>query len=359
MHMSNDELYQALLARDAAFDGRAFVGVTSTGVFCRLSCPARKPKPENCRFFFSVADCIEAGFRACKRCSPMQPAALSDPVIADLLAELNKDPARRWSERDVQALGYDASTVRRAFQRHYGVTFLELSRLLRIRDGFATLAHKGPVLAAQHDSGFASGSGFRQAFARLLGITPGSLKQNALLRADWLSTPLGDMIAVASASHLHLLEFIDRKALPGELRRLRQAVAGDIGIGRFVIHDQAETELRAYFAGRCALFSTPLHQQGSPFQQQVWSALQQIPVGSTCSYGAIARQIGRPEAARAVARANGANQIALMVPCHRVVGADGALTGYGGGLWRKQKLLAIEQQHQCQIPSSPHTGAQP
>jgi len=345
--MTNDELYQALLARDAALDGRAYVGVTSTGIFCRLSCPARKPKPENCRFFFTVGDCIEAGFRPCKRCSPMQPAALADPVIADLLAQLNVNPARRWTECDVQKLDYDASTVRRAFQRHYGVTFLQLSRLTRIRDGFATLVRKGSVIAAQHNSGFDSGSGFRLAFARLLGIAPGCLRSQAYVRADWIDTPLGDMVAVASRSHLHLLEFIDRRALPAELRKLQQSVAGDMGIGRFEIHDQVEAELSAYFAGHSASFDTPVQQQGSPFQQLVWAQLQQIPAATTCTYGSIAKLIGQPTASRAVARANGANQIALLVPCHRVIGADGSLTGYGGGLWRKQKLLEIEQQFQA------------
>ncbi len=161
--------------------------------------------------------------------------------------------------------------------------------------------------------------------------------------ADWIATPLGDMIAVASTSHLHLLEFVERKALKTELGKLCAAVKGDIGIGTTAPIDQIKSELADFLAGTSARFETPLAFHGSAFTQDVWRALQDIPAGQTRSYGALAKLIGKPQAARAVARANGANQIALVVPCHRVIGADGTLTGYGGGLWRKQKLLEIEK----------------
>nr|WP_245264135.1 methylated-DNA--[protein]-cysteine S-methyltransferase [Agrobacterium larrymoorei] len=163
------------------------------------------------------------------------------------------------------------------------------------------------------------------------------------MQATWISTPLGDMIAVSSRSHLHLLEFIDRKGLPSELKRLQITLKERIGIGRLPPSEQAAEELSHYFAARSSLFQTPLALSGSPFTQQVWHALRQIPAGETRSYSEVAREIGRPQATRAVARANGANQIALMIPCHRVIGADGSLTGYGGGLWRKQRLIEIER----------------
>jgi AraC family transcriptional regulator of adaptative response/methylated-DNA-[protein]-cysteine methyltransferase len=152
------------------------------------------------------------------------------------------------------------------------------------------------------------------------------------------------MIAVSSQSHLHLLEFLDRKALPTELKRLHKTSDGGIGIGRLPPSEQAASELEAYFSARSDSFQTPLALNATPFTRQVWSALQTIPAGETRSYSDIARQIGRPLAVRAVARANAANQIALMIPCHRVIGADGSLTGYGGGLWRKQRLIEIERQ---------------
>ena len=344
-----DTLYAALLARDSRFDGHAFVCVSSTGIFCRLTCPARKPKREHCNFYPTIGECVQAGFRPCKRCHPLQAAALADPAIASLLGALDQRPDVRWSEEHVIKLGHDPSTVRRSFKRQFGMTFLELARQRRLREGFKTLAGGGKVITAQHEASFESASAFRAAFARLLGRPPAKLRSDALrsetsLWATWIPTPLGDMIAVSSRSHLHLLEFIDRKGLPRELERLQEASKGVIGIGGTPPSEQAASELGEYFAARSDIFLTPLAAPASPFTQKVWDALRTIPAGETRSYSDIANQIGHPAATRAVARANGANQIALMIPCHRVIGADGSLTGYGGGLWRKQRLLEIERQ---------------
>ena len=340
---NQDDLYDALLARDGRYDGQAYVCVSTTGIFCRLTCPARKPRRENCTFHASVGACLEAGYRACKRCHPLGAAALEDPAIATLLRALDEHPNRRWSEDHVTRLGLDPSTVRRSFKRQFGMTFLEMARQRRLRDGFATLAETGSVIAAQHEARFDSASAFRTAFARLLGVAPGTLTSGGRLVASWIATPLGDMIAVASRTHLHLLEFVDRKGLPGELRRLQSANREAIGIGNSPIAEQTSDELTAYFDGRSATFTTPLAPLGSPFAKRVWEELQLIPAGETRSYSDIARAIGQPSAVRAVARANGANSIALLIPCHRVIGADGALTGYGGGLWRKQRLIEIER----------------
>lgn len=345
-------LYAALLARDARFDGQAFVCVASTGVFCRLTCPARKPLPENCTFFGTIGECIEAGYRACKRCHPLQAAALADPVIAALLHALDERPDLRWSEEMVERLGYDLSTVRRSFKRQFGMTFLEMARQRRLREGFETLATGGKVITAQHEASFESASAFRAAFARLLGCAPSDLRAERMLRASWIPTPLGDMIAVGSRTHLHLLEFMDRKGLPAELARLNTASKEGIGLGALPPSEQAAAELTGYFAARSGRSDTPLAPAGSPFSRQVWQALRDIPAGETRSYGDIARLIGRPTATRAVARANGANQIALMIPCHRVIGADGSLTGYGGGLWRKQRLIEIERQLKRKGPAA-------
>lgn len=337
---SDDTLYEALIARDPAYEGRAWVGVRSTGVFCRLTCPARKPLRKNCVFYPSVGACLEAGFRPCKRCTPLTPEG--DTVIAPLIAALEEAPARRWREADVAAMGFDPSTVRRHFRRHFGMSFLALARLRRLGAGFTTLAAGAPVIDAQMSAGFDSGSGFRSAFARLMGRAPGQIPAQAALWADWVDTPLGPMVAVACQHRLHLLEFADRRALPTELARLTRSTGQDIALGGQPPVEQLRGELEAYFAGRAARFDTPLMLHGSAFTKEVWQALRQIPVGETRSYGALAAQLGRPTASRAVARANGANQIAILVPCHRVLGADGTLTGYGGGLWRKQSLIEIE-----------------
>ncbi|MEM8755083.1 MAG: methylated-DNA--[protein]-cysteine S-methyltransferase, partial [Pseudomonadota bacterium] len=221
-------------------------------------------------------------------------------------------------------------------------TFLSVARRRRLAAGFGTLAAGGKVIEAQLDAGFASPSAFRVAFARLVGRAPGDLPRTAALRADRIETPLGDMIAVGDDARLHLLEFLDRKALPRELAALVRSAKGALGLGRSSAADRARAELDAYFAGRLERFETPLAPAGTPFQTKVWKALTSIPVGETLSYGDLARRLSRPEAHRAVAAANGANRIAIMIPCHRLVGADGALTGYGGGLLRKRRLLEME-----------------
>ncbi|WP_138465621.1 bifunctional transcriptional activator/DNA repair enzyme AdaA [Poseidonocella sp. HB161398] len=335
----HDTLYAALLARDPRYEGQAYVCVSTTGIFCRLTCPARKPRSENCSFRATVADCLDAGYRPCKRCRPL---GSGDPAVAALVAALEADPARRWSERDVEAAGHDPSTIRRAFKRQFGMTFLEMARLRRLRAGFGTLEEGGKVIAAQLEAGFSSASAFRAAFARLTGSAPGELRAGRRLSATWIPTPLGDMIAVADRTHLHLLEFLDRKALPAELRQLARDAKEPIGIGRMPPAEQAAEELAGYFEARPQRFATPLAPGGTAFSRRVWEALCEIPAGQTRSYGALAREIGRPSAVRAVARANGANRIAILIPCHRVIGADGTLTGYGGGLWRKERLIAIE-----------------
>lgn len=345
----DNALYDALLARDAGFDGCAWVGVTSTGVFCRLTCPARKPRRENCRFYGSIAGCLAAGYRPCKRCHPLAPAAQGNPMILGLLDALQRDPAHRWSEADITARGHDPSTVRRTFKKQYGLTFLDMARQARLRTGAATLPSGGRVIDAQLEAGYESPAAFRAGFARWLGLPPGRFAtRDALLRADWIDTKLGVMIAVSDASALHLLEFTERRALPGALQRLYAAVKGRLGFGRFAPTDQIERELDAFFAGRSAQFETALAPRGMPFTQQVWRALRQIPAGETRSYSDVARAIGRADATRAVARANGANPIAIVIPCHRVLGADGALTGYGGGLWRKQALIDLERGYAVQ-----------
>ena len=346
----DDVLYAALIARDASFDGRAWVGVTSTGVFCRLTCAARKPRRENCVFFDSIGGCIEAGFRACRKCHPMGPAAENDPVVGRLLTALRDDPGRRWREDDVAAMGIDPSTVRRAFKRHFGMTFLEMARLERLRTGAAVLPEGGRVIDAQMQASYDSPAAFRSAFGKWLGLAPGKFVKDALLRADWIDTRLGPMIAVSDAHAIHLLEFAERKALPGELRRLYVHAKGRLGFGRYGPTDQMEAELNAFMSGQSDRFETRLAPLGSAFSQEVWSVLRTIPAGQTRSYSEVAQMMGRPAATRAVARANGANPIAIAIPCHRVIGADGALTGYGGGLWRKQALIALERQFGVQKP---------
>lgn len=188
----------------------------------------------------------------------------------------------------------------------------------------------------------ASAEEFRSGFEPFLGHPPHDPGDAPVLLAAWFPTSLGGMVAVADQRHLHLLEFAGRRSLRDEMRRLSKGAGARIGIGRTPVIDATEAQMGEYLMGGRADFRIGLAMQGTAFQRDVWTALLAIPAGETRSYSAIAQQIGRPRAVRAVARANGANRISVVIPCHRVIGADGSLTGYGGGLWRKQRLLDVE-----------------
>lgn len=336
-------LYQALITRDPSYEGFAYVGVKSTGIFCKLTCPARKPKRENTSFYSSIAAAQEAGFRPCKRCRPMNAGLTREPLIDELLNALEEQPEKRWSESEIAIRGYDPSTVRRAFRRQFGITFLEIARLRRIGRSVASLSDGASIIDAQLHASYDSGSGFRNAITRHLGVSPRNIQTRSLLKADWLETPIGTMIAIADKFALYLLEFIDRKALPVEMEKLKVLTSAEIVMGREEPINLVEEELKRYFSGKLTEFSIPLAKFGTHFNNLVWGELRNIPLGELRSYSAIARQINNPSATRAVARANGANQIAIIIPCHRVIGADGGLTGYGGGLWRKKWLIEHER----------------
>jgi AraC family transcriptional regulator of adaptative response/methylated-DNA-[protein]-cysteine methyltransferase len=338
----DDTLFAALIARDPSYEGFAYVGVKTTGIFCRLTCPARKPKRTNVVFFSCRDAAQDAGFRACLRCRPLDIKPPASEALQTLKKRMKAEPDRRWSAGDLKALGYDPSTVRRAFQREYGVTFAQYARSQRLGLAVGTLQQGGSVMDAQLDAGYESGSGFREAVSRLIGDAPIRMTAHQILTAQWLDTPIGAMLAVVDDAGVHLLEFAERKALPNEINRLRERV-GPIRFGHHPMLDRLASEVEQYFSGRLTAFTVPVVQKGTAFEASVWDALRQIPAGQTHSYGALARSMERPNAVRAVARANGANQVAIIVPCHRVIGADGSMTGYGGRIWRKQWLLNHEQ----------------
>ena len=338
----DDTLFAALIARDPAYDGFAYAGVTTTGIFCRLTCPARKPKRGNVVFFSCKDAAQDAGFRPCLRCKPLDRNRPASGALKALRDRIAAEPERRWSAADLKDLGYDPSTLRRAFQREYGVTFVQYARSQRLGLAVSRLRQGASVIDAQLDAGYESGSGFREAIGRLIGDAPTRTTARPILVARRLDTPIGAMLAVADETGLHLLEFAERQALPGEIARLKERV-GPICFGQSKVIKALEHQLERYFSGQQASFEVAVVQRGTAFEAQVWEALRQVPSGQTRSYGEIARAIGRPDAPRAVARANGANQVAILVPCHRIVGADGSLTGYGGKIWRKQWLLEHER----------------
>lgn len=336
-------LYRALIERDPAYDGFAFVGVKSTGIFCRLTCPARKPKRENSVFYSSIVSAMEAGYRPCKRCSPLMPGGLKDPLVVKLLVTLENSPDKRWSESDVQSMDLDPSTVRRAFKRQFGITFLEMARLRRVGRGVDAITDGNQIIDAQLDANYESGSGFRAAISRQIGLSPTHARKHQFLKADWIDTPIGTMLAITDDQALYLLEFVDRPALANEIEKLKQLTRSEIIFGRTAALDLLDQELTGYFSGKNQTFKTKLFEFGSLFTRKVWDALKALPIGKLYTYAELAKDLGQPSASRAVAKANGANQISIIIPCHRVIGANGSLTGYGGGLWRKRWLIEHER----------------
>lgn len=336
--------YRALLAKDTKYEGIFYVGVKTTGVFCRPTCPARKPKFEHCEFFETAQQALLASFRPCKRCQPLShPNQVSD-LVQMLVQAVEANPEKRWKNSDFEKISVHAATARRQFKKRFGMTFVEYARARRMGIAMKQIREGDSVIAAQLATGYESGSGFRDAFARIMGAPP-SAKTHLILKAAWLDTPLGPMVAMADDNALRLLEFVDRRGLEREVERLRQRMKASIIPGSTSAIHSIEKELDLYFTGKLTAFKTPISFLGSPFQIKVWHALLNIPYGETRSYLDVAKTIGQASACRAVARANGANQISIVIPCHRVINNNGELGGYGGGLTRKEWLLQHEKKH--------------
>jgi AraC family transcriptional regulator of adaptative response/methylated-DNA-[protein]-cysteine methyltransferase len=336
-------MLEAFFGRDTTFDGIFVTGVSTTGIFCRPTCPAKKPRPENLSFFGSSHDALLAGFRPCKRCRPLEPSGAPPEWLRPLLDAVEEDPKRKWTDQDVKARGLSPVRVRRWFKRNHGMTFQAYHRARRLGSALGQVKGGSSVGRAAFDAGYDSLSGFQDAFRQYFGTAPTDLEGALVVEVSRVSTPLGPMLAAASDEQLVLLEFVDRRALSTQVSRIRKRMGAVFVPGSNGLIEQAARELSEYFAGERREFATPLAMPGTGFQQEVWSALLEIPYGEKRSYGELAHALGRPRAVRAVGRANGHNALAVMVPCHRVVGAGGKLVGYGGGLWRKQRLLELEE----------------
>lgn len=337
-------MYKALVDKDSSFEGVFVAAVKTTGIFCRPTCTARKPRPENVEFFPSTKEAIVHGYRPCKVCRPMEALAQTPPYIQALLAELAADPTQRFKDGHLRARGIEPSKLRRWFLKHHGITFHAYQRMFRINTAFKKIQAGDTVMAAAFDMGYDSLSAFNDSFKNVFGVPPSGSKQVNVIDMQRLETPLGPMMACAVAEGICLLEFTDRKMLETELKALAKICKATILQGDNPHFKILSQQLCEYFSGRRTTFSVPLFMPGTPFQQAVWHELQRIPYGTTRSYSQQAAALNKPEAVRAVASANGMNRIAILVPCHRVIGANGNLTGYGGGLWRKQRLLALEKQ---------------
>ncbi len=335
-------MQRAYLARDAAFNGLFYLGVRTTGIFCRPTCPARKPQPKNVQYFATAKEAIAAGYRPCKRCRPMDLNEQPD-WAKRLMDQVDREPSTRITDGDLASRGVDPATVRRYFQRHYGMTFQAYTRARRLAGALHGIREGLPLDCAVFESGYESHSGFRDAFVRTFGNAPRESGRRDCIVLAWLASPLGPLVAGATAEGVCLLEFTDRRMLKTELATLQKLFnsAAVPGMNRHL--QQLAAQIQAYFAGKLREFTVPLVFPGTAFQRRVWDELRLIPYGQTRSYEELAVAVGLPGGQRPVGRANGLNRISIVIPCHRVIRKDGQLGGYGGGLRRKQFLLEMER----------------
>lgn len=345
----DDIFYEALVAKDPSFEGTFFAGIKTTGIFCRPTCTARKPKRENVEFFASAKDAILKGYRACKVCHPMEKAGSTPEYVDHVLRLLDEDPSLKLKDYDLLKLDIEPSKIRRWFLKNHGITFHAYQRMYRINTAFKKLQTGTSVTDIAFDSGYESLSGFNDSFKKVFGVSPKNSKEKHVIDFTRIETDLGTMVACATDKGVCLLEFSDRKGLETELKQLAKYHNANIVQGQNKYFKQLKEELDAYFEGRLKEFKVPLDISGTDFQKQVWQALVEIPYGTISSYLRQAEVLGKPSSVRAVANANGMNKIAIIIPCHRVVGSDGSLTGYAGGLWRKRKLIDLEKDNKQKL----------
>lgn len=333
-----DECWTAVLARDRAFDGRFVTGVLTTGIYCRPSCAARHPRRENVRFYASGTEAREAGLRACLRCSPDDVSRDERAVLSAIAAIKAAGQSLALTELASEA-GYSPAHFQRVFKRHTGLSPAAYARALMAERAADALTEEGQVTGAIYAAGYSAPSRFYEGTQGRLGMTPSAWAnggKGATIRWAVVDTSLGQMLVAATAKGVCRLSFGEgREALE---RRFPKAdlVEGGAAFARLLADVIAAVEQPGDFA------HIPIDVKGTAFQEAVWRELQRIPAGETRSYAQLAAAVGRPKAVRAAGSANGANNVAVLIPCHRVINSGGGLGGYAYGLEIKRKLLEKE-----------------
>jgi len=336
--LADDDCWTAVLARDRAFDGRFVTGVLSTGIYCRPSCAARHPRRENVRFFSDAAAARKAGLRPCLRCSP-------DDVSREERAVLNAIAAIKAAGQPLSLAalahetGYSPTHFQRVFARHTGLSPAAYARALMTERAVDALTGEGRVTDAIYAAGYSGPSRFYEANEGRLGMTPSAWAgggKGATIHWAVVPTSLGAMLVAATDKGVCRLSFNEgREALEARFPKADLIEGGD-DFARLLEQVVAAVEAPGDFA------HIPLDVKGTAFQEAVWRELRKIPSGETRTYAQLAAAVGRPKAVRAAGSANGANNVAVLIPCHRVIRTGGDLGGYAYGLEIKRKLLEKE-----------------
>ncbi|HWK34723.1 bifunctional DNA-binding transcriptional regulator/O6-methylguanine-DNA methyltransferase Ada [Sphingomonas sp.] len=336
--IDTDTAWAAFEARDRRYDGRVLVAVTTTGIYCKPSCPARRPKREHVRFFADTDAARAAGFRACLRCQP--DAVGRDRIaVAEAVALIERAEAPVGLEQLAAAVGYAPHHFHRLFKRATGVTPAAYARGLRARRAAVALSAEESVTSAIYDAGYSAPSRFYETANARLGMTPSAWKRGGAgvtIRWTVAETSLGPLLIAATDKGLCRVAFDEDWADLARRFPNAEIVAGGAALSELAARVVGEVE----GPGRHA--DLPVDVQGTAFQEAVWNALCAIPAGETRSYAQIAAAAGRPGAVRAAGTACGANNVAVVIPCHRVRRGDGAIGGYAYGVDRKRALLKRE-----------------
>jgi len=348
----NSDRWKQVLARDTRADGQFYYAVRSTGIVCRPSCPSRRPSRENVEFFVTLSAALDAGFRPCRRCDPNNDAARTTSD-ARLVARVAKHLREHADERQsitaiARTVKVDRLTLMRAFRRVFGVSPAQYARAQRMENFKQQVRRPGMnVTEAIYDAGFGSSSRLYENSNAALGMTPRQLRSGAAgIQVNYAITdsPLGRMLVAATAKGVCAIAFSDKdRELEASLREgfpKADLSREDVASGWLA---QAIEFVASQMTEHPSARNFPLDVRATAFQQRVWKALQEIPRGETRSYSGLAEEIGAPMSTRAVARACATNPVAVVVPCHRVVGKDGTLTGYRWGTERKRHLLDAEK----------------
>lgn len=336
--LDDNARWRIALAKDRRFDGCFVTGVLSTGIYCRPSCPARPPKRENVKFFARPEDAEAAGLRACLRCRP-EAQARDEAAVADALRLLRGAEEAVPLDELAAATGYSPTHFQKLFKRAVGLSPADYQRALRLDRAADALSEGESVTDAIYEAGYSAPSRFYEASGRL-GMRPSAWAaggRGVTIRWAVVATSLGPMLVAATDKGVCRLSFNEgREALAARFPNA-ELVEGGEGFAALLqqVVDAVEAPRQDH--------TVPLDVQGTAFQQAVWQELRRIPAGETRSYAEIAAAVGKPGAVRAAGSANGANNVAVLIPCHRVIRSDGSLGGYAYGLEIKQRLLDKER----------------
>ncbi len=347
MKRSDENRWQAVMARDAALDGAFVFAVSSTGVFCRPSCPSRRPHRQNVQFFDRAIDAEQAGYRACLRCRPKAADGNPQAVLVRAVCRYVEQHIEDRLTLPLLAKEFRRSPfhLQRTFKAVLGVSPKAYIDACRLRQVKQNLQAGHSVTTSLYAAGYGSSSRLYERTASHLGMTPEKYRRGAMaavVRYTIADSPLGRMLVAATDKGICSIQFADTDA------ELQQGLMREFPFAVRRRDDEQMAQWKHSLAqlieGSSANPSLPLDIRATAFQRRVWESLQRIPRGETRSYGEVARKIGMPSAARAVARACATNPVAVAIPCHRVVREDGQLGGYRWGLGRKEQLLAMEKQ---------------